>query len=104
MMNRLRFPLAQICQRARAKPSQPRKASTPGTSGRLILDHGDSSSWIRELSSSNDEVSCKHQPPPLLSAGRTNSWARLEQFTNRTPYAVAGFNEYAERPAGPKPG
>ena len=52
MMNRLRWPLAQICQRARAKPSQPRKAMTPGTSGRFNLDHSDDGLCRRDLSSS----------------------------------------------------
>src|SRR5262249_54586187 len=67
MMNRLRCPLAQICQRARAKPSQPRKAMTPGTSGWFSLDHSDAGPRRRALCSSDVDVSCTRKPPPWLS-------------------------------------
>src|SRR6266566_3371960 len=67
MMNRLRCPWAQICQRARAKPSQPRKAMIPGTSGRFNLDHSDGGLCRRDLSSSDVDVSCNRKPPPWLS-------------------------------------
>jgi hypothetical protein len=67
-MNKLRCPLAQICQRARAKPSQPKKATTPGTSGRFNLDHSDGGLGRRDLSSSDVDVSCNREPPPGLSA------------------------------------
>src|SRR6202451_2983447 len=67
MMNRLRWPLAQICQRARAKPSQPMNAMTPGAIGRLSFCHGDDVGCPRDLSSSDVEVSCNREPPPWLS-------------------------------------
>src|ERR1043166_4739540 len=67
MMNRLRCPWAQICQRAWAKPSQPRKAMIPGTSGRFNLDHSDRGLCRRDLSSSDVDVSCNRKPPPWLS-------------------------------------
>src|ERR1700683_1209867 len=67
MTKRLRWPLAQICQRARAKPSQPRKAMTPGTSGRLSFDPSAGVRCRRDLSSSDVEVSCNREPPRWLS-------------------------------------
>src|ERR1700688_2968078 len=67
MMNRLRWPLSQIRQRAMAKRSQPRKAMTPGTSGRFNLAHSDDVCCPRDLSSSDVEVSCNREPPPWLS-------------------------------------
>jgi hypothetical protein len=68
MMNRLRWPLAQICQRARANPSQPRNAMIPGTRGRFNVDHDAGGLGRRDLSSSDVDVSCNREPPPWLSA------------------------------------
>src|SRR5580704_9511915 len=67
MMNKLRCPLAQICQRAKTKPVQPRKAMIPGTSGRFSLDHSGGGLCRRDLSSSDVDVSCNREPPPGLS-------------------------------------
>src|ERR1035441_6298971 len=73
--DRLRWPLAQIGQRAKAKPSQPRKARTPGTTGWFNLGHSDGVRGRRDLSSSDVEVSCNREPPPWLSQrGRAKSW------------------------------
>src|SRR3984885_3871842 len=75
MTNRLRCPLAQTCQRARAKPSQPRKAMTPGTRGRFILDHSDGLVGPSDLSSCEVEVSCNREPPPGRSQREgANCW------------------------------
>src|SRR5436189_3711697 len=92
MMNRLRCPLAQICQRARAKPSQPRKAMIPGTSGRFNLDHSDRGLCRRDLSSSDVDVSCNRKPPPWLSQREGGNFlVRRAQLTRATPYAVSGL-------------
>src|SRR5271155_4869468 len=96
MMNRLRWPLAQICQRASAKPSQPRKAMTPGTKGRFNLDHMDGVGCPRDLSSSDVEVSCNREPPPWLSQREGQFLARRAQLTRVTPYAVTARNEHTE--------
>src|ERR1700730_17200911 len=94
MMNRLRCPLAQICQRARAKPSQPRKAMIPGTSGRFNLDHSDGGLCRRDLSSSDVDVSCNRKPTPWLSQREGKFLVRRAQLTRATPYAVTGCDEY----------
>src|ERR1700730_14762908 len=94
MMNRLRCPLAQICQRARAKPSQPRKAMIPGTSGRFNLDHSDGGLCRRDLSSSDVDVSCNRKPPPWLSQREGKFLVGRAQLTRATPYAVTGCDEY----------
>src|SRR5438105_4462594 len=94
MMNRLRCPLAQICQRASAKPSQPRKAMIPGTSGRFNLDHSDGGLCRRDLSSSDVDVSCNRKPPPGLSQREGKFLVRRAQLTRATPYAVTGCDEY----------
>src|SRR5512142_2859752 len=98
MMNRLRCPLAQICQRASAKPSQPRKAMIPGTSGRFSFDHDAGGLGRRDLSSSDVDVSCNRKPPPWLSQRDGKFLIRRAQLTRATPYAVTGCNEY-EPPA-----
>ena len=85
MMNRLRCPLAQICQRARAKPSQPRKAMIPGTSGWFSLDHSVGGLCRRDLSSSDVDVSCNRAPPPSLSQREGISWPGA-QLTRATPF------------------
>src|SRR5690242_10296370 len=87
MMNRLRCPWAQICQRAKAKPSQPRKAMIPGTSGRFNLDHSDGGLGRTDLSSSGVDVSCTRRPPPGLSQREGKFLARRAQLTRAT---VAG--------------
>src|SRR5258705_2340277 len=105
MMNRLRCPWAQICQRARAKPSQPRKAMIPGTSGWSNLDHSDGGLCRRDLSSSDVDVSCNRRPPPGLSQREGKFLVRRAQLTRATPYAVTGCNEYhspARRTPSPK--
>src|SRR5438045_8254072 len=99
MMNRLSCPWAQICQRARAKPSQPRKAMIPGTSGRFNLDHSDCGLCPRDLSSSDVDVSCNRKPPPWLSQreggiSRGNFLVRRAQLIRATPYAVSGCDGY----------
>src|SRR5580704_2859369 len=94
MMNMLRCPWAQICQRARAKPSQPRKAMIPGTSGRFNLDHSDGGLCRRDLSSSDVDVSCNRKPPPWLSQREGKFLVRRAQLTRATPYAVTGCDEY----------
>src|ERR1700743_2532389 len=95
MMNRLRWPWAQICQRARAKPSQPRKAMIPGTSGRFNLDHSDRGLCRRDLSSSGVDVSCNRKPPPWLSQREGGNFlVRRAQLTRSTPYAVSGCDGY----------
>src|SRR5579859_8291088 len=71
-MNRARCPLAQICQRARTKPSQPPNAMMAGTTGRFSPRPGDGVRCRRELSSSDVEVSCNREPPPWLSGGTAN--------------------------------
>src|SRR5579862_6356593 len=58
-MNLLRFPSAQICQRARTNPSQATKAITPATIGRSSLGHADDVRCRTDSSSSDVEVSCK---------------------------------------------
>src|ERR1700758_751425 len=83
MMNRLRCPLAQICQRARAKPSQPRKAMIPGTSGWFNLDHSDGGLCRRDLSSSDSDVSCNREPPPCLSQREGISWPGARSLPER---------------------
>src|SRR5580704_5204871 len=93
MMKRLRWPLAQICQRARANPSQPKNAIAPGTIGRLSLRHGDDVGCPRDLSSSDVEVSCNREPPPWLSQREGKFLIRRAQLTRATPYAVTGRNE-----------
>src|ERR1700742_2174827 len=94
MMNRLRWPWAQICQRARAKPSEPRKAMIPGTRGRFSLDHSDGGLCRRDLSSSGVDVSCNRRPPPWLSQREGKFLVRRAQLTRATPYAVTGCDEY----------
>src|SRR5580693_1407479 len=86
MTKRLKWPLAQIARRARANPSQARKAMTPGTSGRFNLDHSDGPRGRRDLSSSDVEVSCNREPPPWLSQrGRANSWPGARSLPERRP-------------------
>src|SRR5271169_5674099 len=72
-MNRLRCPLAQICQRARTKPSQPTNAITADTTGRFSPRHGDGVRCRTELSSSDVEVSCKASTIAVV-AGRAKIW------------------------------
>ena len=95
MMNRLRCPWAQICQRARAKPSQPRKAMIPGTSGRFNLDHSDRGLCRRDLSSSDVDVSCNRKPPPWLSQreGEILGQARAA-YAERPLTPVSGCDGY----------
>src|SRR5437764_7646721 len=106
MMNRLRCPLAQICQRARAKPSQPRKAMIPGTSGRFNLDHSDDGLCRRDLSSSDVDVSCNRKPPPWLSQREGGiSWSGARSLPERPLtlcQACDGYHSLARMTPSPK--